>query len=77
MQRLTRAYRRPEEKLERGAWAEPGIIEAIESTGAPGTPGHGWPAVGVQWHPEVVEAIATDRLLFDEFVTLCADWKKG
>ena len=58
------------------AWAEPGIIEAIESTGAPGTPGHGWPAVGVQWHPEVVEAIATDRLLFDEFVCLCADWRK-
>ena len=49
------------------AWAEPGIVEAIESTIA------GWPAIGVQWHPEVVEAIATDRLLFDEFVTLAAD----
>jgi putative glutamine amidotransferase len=29
------------------AWADDGIIEAIEWTGG------GWPALGVQWHPEL------------------------
>ncbi|MGD0040689.1 MAG: gamma-glutamyl-gamma-aminobutyrate hydrolase family protein [Isosphaeraceae bacterium] len=45
----------------------PDIIEAIEST----LPG--WPAIGVQWHPEYFTAMETDRLLFEYFVSLCAD----
>ena len=46
------------------AWAEKNIVEAIESI----IPG--WAAIGVQWHPEFATAMATDRLLFEEFVRI-------
>ncbi len=49
------------------ARTDDGVIEAIESI----TPG--WPAMGVQWHPEFATAMALDRLLFEYFVSLAAD----
>ncbi|HEY9785765.1 MAG TPA: gamma-glutamyl-gamma-aminobutyrate hydrolase family protein [Candidatus Obscuribacterales bacterium] len=49
--------------LEATAYAEDGIIEAVELSGRPFT-------IGVQWHPE--RDFAGNRLLFEEFVKECA-----
>jgi putative glutamine amidotransferase len=50
--------------LEAVAFAEDGVIEAVELEGAP------W-LVAVQWHPELEpEAGSSGRLLFDHFVAL-------
>ncbi|RCV48353.1 gamma-glutamyl-gamma-aminobutyrate hydrolase family protein [Marinitenerispora sediminis] len=37
------------------AWAEDGIIEAVETSGAKGRQPGKWAAMGVQWHPEAGE----------------------
>jgi putative glutamine amidotransferase len=52
------------------AWDAANIVEAIESR----IPG--WPALGVQWHPEFTTASETDRILFVKFVDLAAQWRR-
>lgn len=46
------------------ARTETGIVEAVE-------PPNGWPALGVQWHPEKMDE-PEQRALFERFVALCA-----
>ncbi len=48
------------------AWAEDGVVEAIE------LPTHSW-VVGVQWHPEA----HAGETLFDAFVARCARGARG
>jgi putative glutamine amidotransferase len=52
------------------AWAGK-VAEAIECTIA------GWPAIGVQWHPEFPTALETDRLIFEYFVQIARQFKRG
>jgi putative glutamine amidotransferase len=48
------------------AWAEDGVVEALESDDA------GEWLVAVQWHPERGSAGAADRALFSAFVAAAA-----
>jgi putative glutamine amidotransferase len=57
------AIRRLGSGLKAVAWAEDGIIEAVESESRPFT-------IGVQWHPE--RDYETNEVLFSEFVRRCA-----
>lgn len=50
------------EQLRKIAWAEDGVLEAVEA------PGHSW-VIGVQWHPEAMaDTDRGQRSIFDAFV---------
>lgn len=57
------------ERLQAGAWADDGTLEAVE------LPGDAF-ALGVQWHPERAPASAASRALFDGFARAAHDYRR-
>ena len=59
------ALRRVADGIHPVAWADDGVIEAIESDDPD------WPLIGVQWHPEYLSHVGDEasQLLFNAFVS--------
>jgi putative glutamine amidotransferase len=58
------------EGLRKVAWAEDGVLEAVEA------PGYTW-VVGVQWHPEAMaDTHSKQKSIFDRFIAAAAAYER-